>query len=74
VTEVQLTVASRCKASTVFARSDTGILGSNPTGGMDDYVCLFCVCAVLCVVSGLVTPDPTSNKCLQIVYRVKKLK
>jgi hypothetical protein len=38
----------------VFARSNTGIVGSNPIRGMDVYVCLFCVC-VLCVGSGLAT-------------------
>jgi hypothetical protein len=31
-------VAARSKAWTVFARSDTGIVGSNPTQGMDVYV------------------------------------
>jgi hypothetical protein len=27
----------------VFARSNTGIVASSPTGGMDIYVILFCV-------------------------------
>jgi hypothetical protein len=27
----------------VFARSNTGIVGSNPTQGMDVCLCLFCV-------------------------------
>jgi hypothetical protein len=35
------------------ARSNSQIVGSNPTGGMDVCVCLFCVYAVLCVGSGL---------------------
>jgi hypothetical protein len=30
-----VTVAQRSKACTVFARLETGILGSNPTQGMD---------------------------------------
>jgi hypothetical protein len=30
-----VTVAERSKACTVFARSEAGILGSNPTQGMD---------------------------------------
>jgi hypothetical protein len=30
-------------------------VGSNPTQGMDVCVCLFCVCVVLCVGSGLAT-------------------
>jgi hypothetical protein len=31
-----------------FARSNTGIVGSNPTHGMDVCLRLFCVCVVLC--------------------------
>jgi hypothetical protein len=50
-----ITVAARSKASTVFARSNTGIVGSNPTRGMDVCLHLFCVCVVLCVGSGLAT-------------------
>jgi hypothetical protein len=40
-------VAARFKAWTVFARSNAGIVGSNPTQGMDG-VRLFRVCIVLC--------------------------
>jgi hypothetical protein len=43
------TVAVRPKARTVFALSNTEIVGSNPNGGMDVCVSLFCVCVVLCV-------------------------
>jgi hypothetical protein len=43
------------KYSAVFARSKSGILGSNPTRGMDVCVRLFHVCIVLCVCSGLAT-------------------
>jgi hypothetical protein len=39
----------------VFARSNTGIVGSNPTQVMDVCVCLFCVCVVLYVGSGVAT-------------------
>jgi hypothetical protein len=39
----------------LFARSDTGIVGSNPTQGMDVCVCVYSVCVVLCVGSGLAT-------------------
>jgi hypothetical protein len=38
-----VTVAERPKAYTVFARSEAGIMDSNPTQGMD-VQCL-CVCA-----------------------------
>jgi hypothetical protein len=50
-----ITVASLPKAWTVFSRSNIGIVGSNPTQGMDVCVGLFCVCVVLCVGIGLAT-------------------
>jgi hypothetical protein len=37
-------VAARPKACTAFARSSTGIVGSNPAQGMDICLPLFCVC------------------------------
>jgi hypothetical protein len=46
-----VTVAARSKAWNVFARSNAGIVGSNPTQGMDICLCLFCVC----ICSGLAT-------------------
>jgi hypothetical protein len=49
-----ITVAARCKEWTVFARSNTGIVGSNPTC-MDTCVRLFCVCTFLYAGSGLAT-------------------
>jgi hypothetical protein len=48
-------VAARSEAWTVFARSNTAVLGSIPTRGMDVCVRLVCVCAVPCVGSGLAT-------------------
>jgi hypothetical protein len=39
----------------VFAHSNAGIGGSNPTQGMDVCVRLFSICVVLCVGSGLAT-------------------
>jgi hypothetical protein len=50
-----ITVAVRSKARTVFARSNTGIVVSIPAQGIDVCVCLFCVCVVLFVGSGLAT-------------------
>jgi hypothetical protein len=47
--------AARSNAWTGFARSNTGVVGSNPTRGIDVGVRLFCVCAGLCVGSGLAT-------------------
>jgi hypothetical protein len=49
-----ITVAARSKAWTVLARSNAGVMGSNPTQGMGVYVRLFCV-YVLYVGSGLAT-------------------
>jgi hypothetical protein len=51
----QITVAARSNAWTAFARSNTGIVGSNPIWAMDVSVRFFCVCAVLCSGSGLAT-------------------
>jgi hypothetical protein len=42
------TVAERSNAWTIFARSDSGIVGSNPTQRMD----VWCVCVVLCLGRG----------------------
>jgi hypothetical protein len=48
-------VAAPSKAWTVFARSNTGIVGLNPTQGMDVFLDLFYICVVLCFGSGLET-------------------
>jgi hypothetical protein len=40
-------------AWTIFARSNAGIVDSNPTQDMDVCVRLFCVYVVLCLGSGL---------------------
>jgi hypothetical protein len=53
---VSITAVARSEAYTVFSRSNAGIVGSNPTQGMDVCsVCLDCVYAVLRVGSGLAT-------------------
>jgi hypothetical protein len=54
-------VVARSKARTVFARSNTGIVGSNHTWVMDVCVRLFCVCAVLRAGSGLARSNPPSK-------------
>jgi hypothetical protein len=68
-----ITVAARSKAWTVFALSNTGIVCSNPTRGMDVCVCLFCICIVLCVGSGLATSWSPVQRVLLSVYKIKKL-
>jgi hypothetical protein len=70
-----ITVATRSEAWTVFARSNTGIVGSNPTQGVDVCIVrLFCVCVVLCVGRGLATGWSTVQGVLPTVYRIKILK
>jgi hypothetical protein len=68
------TVAARSKAWTVFSRSNAGMVGSNPTQGMDVCVRLFCVCVGLRVGSGLATGWSPVQGVLPIVDRIKKLK
>jgi hypothetical protein len=41
-----ITAAAQPTARNDFARTNTGILGSNPTRGMN--ICVFYVCVVLC--------------------------
>jgi hypothetical protein len=36
-----MTVVAQSQAWTVFARSNSGIVGSNPTQGMDICVCVY---------------------------------
>jgi hypothetical protein len=48
-----ITVAAQSKAWNVFARSNTGIVGSNPNQGMD--VCVYSVFTLPCVDSGFAT-------------------
>jgi hypothetical protein len=50
------------KPITAAARSKVGIVGSNPTQGIDAVVRLFCVCVVMCLSSGLATADTPSKE------------
>jgi hypothetical protein len=45
---VPVTVAELSKACIVFARSEAGIVGSNPTQGMDVWCVCVCVCVCVC--------------------------
>jgi hypothetical protein len=65
---VPTTVAARSKAWRVFARSNSWVMSSNPTRGMD--VCAF----VLCVGSGLATDWSPVKGLWPSVYRINKLK
>jgi hypothetical protein len=47
---IPVTVAERSKSWTVFARSEAGVMGSNPTQGMDVwYVFVFILFVLSCV-------------------------
>jgi hypothetical protein len=63
-----ITLAARSKARNVFARSNTGIVSSNPTRGMD--VCVYSEFVLSCVRSGLatwlITRQRSPTDCLQI--------
>jgi hypothetical protein len=67
--DCSVTVAARSKAWTLFAHSNTGIVGSNLARGMDVCVHLFCVCVVLCVGSGLATVWSPVRGVLRTVYK-----
>jgi hypothetical protein len=71
---MSITVAARSMAWTVFARSNTGVVGSNPTLGMDVCVRLLCVCIILCVGCGLAAGWSSVQGVLPTVYRIQKLK
>jgi hypothetical protein len=71
---LSITVAARSKAWTVFARSNTGVVGSNDTRDMDVCVRLFCVCVVLCVGSGVATGWAPVKRVLPTVYGLRNWK
>jgi hypothetical protein len=65
-------MASRYKAWTDFARSNAGMVGSNPTQCFDVCVRLFCVCVVLCVRSGFATANPPSKESYRLCIGLRK--
>jgi hypothetical protein len=69
-----ITVVARSEAWTVFARSNTEIVDSNLTLGMDVCERLFSVCAVLCVANVLATVWSPVQGVLPAVNRITKLK
>jgi hypothetical protein len=68
-----ITVAERSEAWTVFARSNTAILSSNPTRGMDVFGRLFCIYVVLCADSGLATGWSPSKESYRLCKKIKEL-
>jgi hypothetical protein len=72
---VPITVATRFMAWTVFARSKTGIVGSNPTWGMDVCVCVYSVFVSSCVyVASLRRADPPSKESWRLCKRSRNWK
>jgi hypothetical protein len=69
---MSITEAARCKAWRL-AHSNAEIVGSNTTQDMDVCVHVFCVCAVLCVGSGLEAGCSPVQGVLPSVHRIKRL-
>jgi hypothetical protein len=69
-----ITVVARSKAWTVLARLNTGIVGSNPTRGMDVCVRLFCVCVLLCIRGLLATGWSSVQGALPTVCALRNCK
>jgi hypothetical protein len=58
-----ITEAAQSKAWAVFARSNAGIVGSNPTWDMDVCVCVYSVFMLSCVyVAALRRADHSSKE------------
>jgi hypothetical protein len=70
-----ITVATRSKAWTVFARSNTEIVGSNPTWGMDVCVCVCSVYVQPCVqVAALRQADLPSKESYRLCKKSRNWK
>jgi hypothetical protein len=56
----------------VFARSNVGIIGSNPNQGMDVCVCVYSVFVLFCMqLATLWRADPPVQGVLPSVYRLR---
>jgi hypothetical protein len=64
-----VTVAARSEAWILFARSNIGVVDSNPTQGMD-----VCVCVVLCAGSGLATGWSPVQRVLRLCIGLRNWK
>jgi hypothetical protein len=69
-----IAMAAPSKAWTVFTRSNTGVVGLNPTQGIDVCVRLFCVCVVSYAGSGLEMGSSPIQGVLPTVNRINNLK
>jgi hypothetical protein len=73
VHETPIAVAARYKAWTVFALTNAGIVGSNPTQGMDVCLYLFCVCVAVWV-AALRRADSRSKESYRLCRRLRNWK
>jgi hypothetical protein len=67
-------VAARAEARTVSVHLSTGVMGSNPTQGMDVSLLLFRVCAVMCIGSALATDLASSKESYRLCVRLRNCK
>jgi hypothetical protein len=76
VSYLSITMAARFKTWIIFARWNTGIVGLNPTRGMDVCVRLFYVYvgSFFCVDSGLETGSSPVQGVVPTVYRLRNWK
>jgi hypothetical protein len=70
-----ITVAMRSQAWTVFSRSNTGDVNSNPTRGMNVCICVYSEFMLPSVqVAAFRQADPPSKELYRLCKKVKKLK
>jgi hypothetical protein len=67
---LQITVAARSKARNILARLNIGIVGSNPTSGMDVRLRVF-VLAFSCIGIGLATGQSLIQGVLPTVFKIR---
>jgi hypothetical protein len=66
------TVATRSKAWNVFTRLNAGTVGSNPTQGMDVYVCVYSAFMLSCVwVAALLRADTPSKESYRLYKKLR---
>jgi hypothetical protein len=66
-----ITVAARCKVWTIFPRSKTRVVCSNPSRGMNVFVRFFCVCVVCVYVAALRRADPPFKESYRLCIGVR---
>jgi hypothetical protein len=71
---VSITMAARSKTWTVFASSNTGVVGSNPARGMGFSVCVYSVFVLSCIDSGLASCWSPVQWVLPTLHRIRELK